>query len=115
MEKQDEVGVVQSLAWTENGGEIMAVEVAVLEGKGSLQMTGQLGEVMQESGQAALDLHQIACCVARRRYGSLRAHGHPSAHARRRDPEGRPFGRDHHCDCNDLCANRAARLSSLSV
>ena len=54
MEKADEVGVVQSLAWTENGGEIMPVEVAVLEGKGSLQMTGQLGEIMQESGQAAL-------------------------------------------------------------
>lgn len=54
MEKADEVGVVQSLAWTENGGEIMAVEVAVLEGKGSLQMTGQLGEVMQESAQAGL-------------------------------------------------------------
>ena len=54
IEKSDEVGVAQSLAWTENGGEIMAVEVAVLEGKGSLQMTGQLGEVMQESAQAAL-------------------------------------------------------------
>src|SRR5512143_3620685 len=54
IEKNDEVGVAQSLAWTENGGEIMAVEVAVLEGKGSLQMTGQLGEVMQESAQAAL-------------------------------------------------------------
>ena len=54
MEKKDEVGVVQSLAWTENGGEIMAVEVAVLEGKGGLQMTGQLGDVMQESAQAAL-------------------------------------------------------------
>jgi len=54
MEKADEVGVVQSLAWTENGGEIMAVEVAVLEGKGSLQMTGQLGDVMQESAQAGL-------------------------------------------------------------
>src|SRR5512135_1727213 len=54
IEKADEVGVVQSLAWTENGGEIMAVEVAVLEGKGALQMTGQLGEVMQESAQAAL-------------------------------------------------------------
>ncbi|GAB4503874.1 MAG: endopeptidase La [Anaerolineales bacterium] len=53
-ERQDEVGVVQSLAWTENGGEIMPVEVAVLEGKGNLQMTGQLGEVMQESVQAAL-------------------------------------------------------------
>jgi ATP-dependent Lon protease len=48
------VGVVTSLAWTENGGEIMPVEVAILEGKGSLQMTGQMGEVMQESGQAAL-------------------------------------------------------------
>jgi len=53
-ERQDEVGVVQSLAWTENGGEIMPVEVAVLEGKGSLQMTGQMGEVMQESVQAAV-------------------------------------------------------------
>src|SRR5512144_269291 len=53
-ERNDEVGVVTSLAWTENGGEIMPVEVAVLEGKGGLQMTGQMGEVMQESGQAAL-------------------------------------------------------------
>jgi ATP-dependent Lon protease len=53
-EPSDEVGVVTSLAWTENGGEIMPVEVAILEGKGSLQMTGQMGEVMQESGQAAL-------------------------------------------------------------
>lgn len=53
-ERADEVGVATSLAWTENGGEIMAVEVAVLEGKGSMQMTGQIGEVMQESGQAAL-------------------------------------------------------------
>jgi ATP-dependent Lon protease len=53
-ERQDEVGVVISLAWTESGGEIMPVEVAVLEGKGVLQMTGQIGEVMQESGQAAL-------------------------------------------------------------
>ena len=53
-ESQDEVGVVVSLAWTETGGEIMPVEVAVLEGKGALQMTGQIGEIMQESGQAAL-------------------------------------------------------------
>jgi ATP-dependent Lon protease len=53
-ELQDEVGVATSLAWTETGGEIMAVEVAVLDGKGNLQMTGQIGDVMQESGQAAL-------------------------------------------------------------
>ena len=53
-ELTDEVGVATSLAWTETGGEIMSVEVAVLEGKGGMQMTGQMGEVMQESGQAAL-------------------------------------------------------------
>ena len=53
-ELRDEVGVATSLAWTENGGEIMSIEVAVLEGKGGLQMTGQIGDVMQESGQAAL-------------------------------------------------------------
>jgi len=53
-ERSDEVGVATSLAWTESGGEIMPVEVAVLEGKGGMQMTGQMGEVMQESGQAAM-------------------------------------------------------------
>ncbi len=53
-ELSDEVGVATSLAWTETGGEIMSVEVAILEGKGGMQMTGQMGEVMQESGQAAL-------------------------------------------------------------
>ena len=53
-ERKDEVGVATSLAWTENGGEIMSIEVAVLDGKGNVQMTGQIGDVMQESGQAAL-------------------------------------------------------------
>ncbi len=53
-ERTDEVGVATSLAWTETGGEIMPVEVAIVEGKGGLQMTGQMGEVMQESGHAAL-------------------------------------------------------------
>ena len=53
-ERQDEVGVATSLAWTETGGEIMPVEVAIIEGKGGLQMTGQMGEIMQESAQAAM-------------------------------------------------------------
>lgn len=53
-ERQDEVGVATAMAWTENGGEIMPVEVLILEGKGNLQITGQVGEVMQESAQAAL-------------------------------------------------------------
>jgi ATP-dependent Lon protease len=50
----DEVGVATALAWTENGGEIMPVEVLILDGKGNLQMTGQIGDIMQESAQAAL-------------------------------------------------------------
>jgi ATP-dependent Lon protease len=53
-ERQDEVGVATAVAWTENGGEIMPVEILLLEGKGSLQITGQIGNVMQESAQAAL-------------------------------------------------------------
>ena len=53
-ERMDEVGVATAIAWTENGGEIMPVEVLILEGKGNLQVTGQIGDVMQESAQAAL-------------------------------------------------------------
>ncbi len=53
-ELQDESGVATAIAWTENGGEIMPVEVLILEGKGNLQITGQIGDVMQESAQAAL-------------------------------------------------------------
>ena len=52
-EKQDEIGVATAIAWTDNGGEIMPVEVLVLDGKGNIQITGQIGEVMQESAQAA--------------------------------------------------------------
>jgi ATP-dependent Lon protease len=52
-ERKDEVGVATAVAWTENGGEIMPVEVLLVEGKGSLQITGQVGNVMQESAQAA--------------------------------------------------------------
>ncbi|HVP21641.1 MAG TPA: endopeptidase La, partial [Anaerolineaceae bacterium] len=53
-EREDEVGVATAIAWTENGGDIMPVEVLILEGKGNLQITGQIGDVMQESAQAAL-------------------------------------------------------------
>jgi len=53
-ERQDEIGVATAIAWTESGGEIMPVEVLLMEGKGNLQITGQIGNVMQESAQAAL-------------------------------------------------------------
>ena len=52
--EQDEVGVVNGLAWTEVGGEILEVEVNVMDGSGKLELTGNLGTVMQESAKAAL-------------------------------------------------------------
>jgi ATP-dependent Lon protease len=52
--EKSEVGLVTGLAWTEVGGSILPAEVQVLDGKGKLTLTGQLGDVMQESAQAAL-------------------------------------------------------------
>ena len=52
--EKSEVGLVTGLAWTEVGGSILQTEVQVLDGKGKLTLTGQLGDVMQESAQAAL-------------------------------------------------------------
>ncbi len=53
-EEANRVGLVTGLAWTEVGGELLTIESAVVPGKGKLQYTGQLGEVMQESIQAAM-------------------------------------------------------------
>jgi len=52
-EERDEVGVATGVAWTEAGGDLMPIEVTVMDGKGGLQLTGQLGDVMKESAQAA--------------------------------------------------------------
>lgn len=50
----DEVGIINGLAWTRVGGEIMQLEVSVLDGSGKLELTGSLGDVMQESAKAAV-------------------------------------------------------------
>jgi len=54
LEKQNEVGLATGLAWTEVGGSVLAVEATIMEGKGRMTPTGKLGEVMQESAQAAM-------------------------------------------------------------
>ena len=52
--KKDTVGLVRGLAWTSVGGEVLDVEVAVVDGTGKLELTGNLGEVMKESAKAAV-------------------------------------------------------------
>jgi ATP-dependent Lon protease len=53
-EKKNEIGVAMGVAWTESGGDLLAIEVTLMKGKGKLILTGKLGDIMQESAQAAL-------------------------------------------------------------
>ena len=54
LDKQNEIGATTGLAWTEVGGSILTTEATVMEGRGKLTTTGKLGDVMQESAQAAM-------------------------------------------------------------
>jgi ATP-dependent Lon protease len=54
LQEEDEIGIATGAAWTSTGGEVMFIEVNLMQGKGGLTLTGQLGDVMQESAQAAL-------------------------------------------------------------
>jgi ATP-dependent Lon protease len=54
LREEDEIGVATGVAWTAAGGDILAIEVNLMGGKGSMTLTGQMGEIMQESAQAAL-------------------------------------------------------------
>jgi ATP-dependent Lon protease len=62
-EENDQVGQVTGLAWTEVGGELLTIEAAIIPGKGKLTHTGQLGEVMQESIQAAMTVVRSRAAV----------------------------------------------------
>ncbi len=53
-DKEDQIGAAMGLAWTENGGDSLTIEALLYEGKGNLQVTGHIGDIMQESAQAAI-------------------------------------------------------------
>jgi ATP-dependent Lon protease len=54
LEKEDQIGIVTGLAWTQSGGELLTIEAVTMPGKGNVMVTGKLGDVMKESSQAAV-------------------------------------------------------------
>src|ERR1700687_590196 len=78
-EKKNEIGAAVGLAWTEVGGQILTTECTLMEGKGKLTITGKLGEVMQESAQAAMSYirsRALSLGLPRDFYRSLDVHLH---------------------------------------
>jgi ATP-dependent Lon protease len=83
-QQHDEVGVALGLAWSESGGELIHVEATAMPGKGQLVLTGQLGEVMQESARAALSYmrtHANALALKAEMFSSHDLHIHVPAGA----------------------------------
>ena len=113
-EEKNEIGLATGLAWTEVGGEILVTEATLMPGKGRLTLTGKLGDVMQESAQAALSYVR----------SKAEEFGIPKDFNRRNDvhihvpggrhPEGRPVGRHHDGDGARLGADARARRAATS-
>jgi ATP-dependent Lon protease len=80
--EKDEVGMATGLGWTPAGGDILNIEVSLMHGKGNLQLTGQLGEVMQESAKAALSYARTnadTLGISREKFSELDIHIHVPA------------------------------------
>ena len=95
-EKKNEIGFATGLAWTEVGGQVLTTEVGLMHGKGRLTLTGKLGDVMQESAQAAMSYVRSRAASLGLSARLLPQHRYPRARAGRRHPQGRPLGRNHH-------------------
>ncbi len=100
-------GVATGLAWTPVGGDILFIEATRLPGHGKLILTGQLGDVMKESAQAALQHRQEPRQPVRHRCGALREERHPHPRAGRRHAEGRTQRGRRHVHGADLADDRA--------
>ncbi len=107
-EETNEIGVATGLAWTEVGGEILVTEATLMPGKGKLTLTGKLGDVMQESAQAAMSYVRSQVGRVRHPEGLQPQDRRPRPRARGRHPEGRPVGRHHAGHRAGLGARRAS-------
>jgi ATP-dependent Lon protease len=79
IEEKDQIGLVTGLAWTQVGGELLGVETLTMPGKGKLNITGKLGEVMKESAQAAVSFVRSRAenlCIDKEFYRNLDLHIH---------------------------------------
>ncbi len=104
-ELKNEVGLANGLAWTEVGGDILQVEASLIKGKGTLMLTGQLGDVMQESARAGLYLRQ-----GQPQFFNIRKKRSSATtftiHAPRGHSQGRSFGGYHHGGGDGVAAGR---------
>ncbi len=112
--ERDRVGVATGLAWTAVGGELIFVEVVATPGKGQLQLTGQLGDVMKESAQAAVTFCRACGRAPRLPHRFLQPARPPRPPAGGRDPQGRPVGRRHGRGGHPLACSPAARSTARS-
>ena len=110
-EEKNEIGVATGLAWTEVGGEILVIEATLMPGKGKLTLTGKLGDVMQESAQAAMSYVRSKADefgIPKNFNRTTDVHVHiPEG----RHPEGRPVGGHHAGDDARVGAREAARAA----
>ena len=114
-ERTAEPGVATGLAWTPVGGDILFIEATQMPGKGKLMLTGQLGDVMKESAQAALSCVRSHAEQLGIDPTGLRETRHPRPRPGRRDPEGRPVGGRHDVHGARLAVHRRARASDVAM
>ncbi len=114
-ERRDEIGLVNGLAWTSVGGELLPIEVAVMNGTGKIQLTGSLGDVMKESATTA-----ITCIRTRAEtlgispdFYAKKGYPHPRAGGRRTEGTVRLPVSPWHPPSRPRCAKSPSRTTSL--